>query len=282
LFPTDFSPASSVALALALALARTYGSTLLLAHTISPEPHRQLITDRLSAPDDRLRENARHKLSNFIRSLGATSFKGLLEPGDLEAVIPTIIHEHDADLVVLGTHGRRGVSKLMLGSDAEGIYRSASCPVLTVGSGVHSSVDWKLNRILCPVDVAEDPEPVLHCALALAEESQAELVGLQATPLVPWQHRAVVQERSRRALESLMPADAQDWCKPEYLVRWEHPVEAIRQTSEQREPDLIVMSVHKARVSALVSHPPWPVASEVCQSGRASGVDSTSLMLQRV
>ena len=42
-------------------------------------------------------------------------------------------------------------------------------PVLTVGSGVHSSVDWKLNRILCPVEVAEDPEPVLHCALARAE-----------------------------------------------------------------------------------------------------------------
>jgi len=113
-------------------------------------------------------------------------------------------------------------------------------------------------------------------------ESQAELVGLQAIPLVPWQHRAVVQGRSSRALESLMAADAQDWCKPEYLVRWEHPVEVIRQTSEQGEPDLIVMSAHKARVSALVLHPPWPVASEVCQSGRASGVDSTGLMLQRV
>ena len=155
-------------------------------------------------------------------------------------------------------------------------------PVLTVGSGVHSSVDWKLNRILCPVEVTEDPEPVLHCALALAEESQAELGGLQAIPLVPWQHRAVVQGRSSRALESLMAADAQDWCKPEYLVRWEHPVEVIRQTSEQGEPDLIVMSAHKARVSALVLHPPWPVASEVCQSGRVSGVDSTGLMLQRV
>jgi nucleotide-binding universal stress UspA family protein len=163
LFPTDFSPASSVVLPVALALARTYGSTLLPAHAISPEPHRQLITDRLSAPDNRLREDA-HKLSNFTRSLSATSFKGLLEQGDLEAVIPTIIHEHDADLVVLGTQDRRGVSKLMLGSDAERIYRSASCPVLTVGSGVHSSVDWKLNRILCPVDVAEDPEPVLHYA----------------------------------------------------------------------------------------------------------------------
>jgi len=134
----------------------------------------------------------------------------LLEQGDLEAVIPSIIHDHDVDLVVLGTHGRRGVSKLMVGSDAERIYRSASCPVFTVGSGVHSSVDWKLNRILCPVAVAEDSEPVLHYALALAEESQAELVGLQAIPLVPWQHHAVVQERSRCALESLMPADAQD------------------------------------------------------------------------
>ena len=73
-------------------------------------------------------------------------------------------------------------------------------PVLTVGSGVRSSVDWKLNRILCPVEVTEDPEPVLHCALALAEESQAELVGLQAIPLVLW--HTVPSCKSARAAPS--------------------------------------------------------------------------------
>ncbi|MFZ0863033.1 MAG: universal stress protein [Candidatus Sulfotelmatobacter sp.] len=265
LFPTDFSPASRAALPFAVALARIYGSTLVVAHAIPPEPHLQVVLDRLPSQDDRVRQDARHKLHEFThgRSLGNTPVKVLLDQGDLQDVIPAIIRERDIDLVVLGTHGRRGLSKLMLGSDAEKIYRSASCPVLTIGPHVHETADWKLRRILCPVDVAEDPEVVLHYALSLAEENQAELVVLQAIPLVPWQHRAAVEERSRRALESLMPAQAQDWCTPEYVIRWEHPVEAILQTSQERDSDLIVMSVHKARASGLAAHLPWPVASEV-------------------
>lgn len=265
LFPTDFSAASNAALPFALALARIYGSTLLVAHAIPPEPHRQVVIDRLPAQDDRVWQDARQQLDEFThtRSLGNTPFKALLDQGDLKDVIPTVIREHEVDLVVLGTHGRRGVGKLLLGSDAEKIYRSASCPVLTVGPQVHENADWKLRRILCPVDVAEDPEPVLHYALSLAEENQAELVVLQAIPLVPWQHRASVEERSRRALESLMPVQAQDWCIPEYVIRWEHPVEAILHTSQERDSDLVVMSVHKARAVGWSAHLPWPVASEV-------------------
>jgi nucleotide-binding universal stress UspA family protein len=263
LFPTDFSPASKGALPFAVALARIYGSTLLIAHAIPVEPHLEVVTDRLPDQDDRVQRDARSKLAEFTSTLGNMPVKALLDRGDLEDVIPGFIREQDIDVVVLGTHGRRGVSKLVLGSDAEKIYRSASCPVLTIGPHVRVTADWKLRRILCPVDVAEDPAQVLHYALSLAEENHAELINLQAIPLVPWQHRASVEERSRLALESLMPAQAQDWCTPEYLIRWEHPVEAILHTSQEREPDLIVMSVHKSRATGLAAHLPWPVASEV-------------------
>jgi len=264
LFPIDFSQTSNVALPFAVTLARIYGSTLLITHVVPPEPHRQVVPDRLPIQDDRVWRDAQQRLNEWTKnfSLGSVSCRSLLDEGDLAKVIPQMIREQQIDLVVLGTHGRRGISKLVLGSGAEKIYRSAPCPVLTVGPKVHTG-DWKLRRILCPVDLAEDPEPSLHYALSLAEENQAEFIVLQAVPLVPWQHRASVEVRVRGQLEALIPASARDWCMPQFLVRWEHAAEAILLAAADREVDLIVMGVRRARAAGLSAHLPWPVASEV-------------------
>jgi len=264
LFPTDFSPASNAALPFALALARIYSSTLLVTHIIPPGPRLEVRFDRLPVQDDRVWGDARHKLDEWTRhsSIRDTPCTQLLERGDLATVIPEMIGEHTVDLVVLGTHGRRGVSKLVLGSDAEKIYRSASCPVLTVGPKVHAG-EWRLDRILCPVDVVENPEPFLHYALSLAEKNQAQFIVLQAVPLVPWQHRASVEAQMCERLEKMIPESAKDWCRPQCLVRWEHPAEAVLLAAAEREVDLIVMGVRQARAAALSSHLPWPVASEV-------------------
>ena len=265
LCPTDFSPASRAALPFAEALACIYGSTILVAHALPPEPHGQVVFDRVPAQDDQAWNAAKHKLDEFTHDAGLHSIpcKAVLRRGDVVDVIPQIILDNHVDLIALGTHGRHGVGKMILGSAAEKIYRSASCPVLTIGPKTRAAADWKLQRILCPVDVAEDPEPVLHYAFSLAEENQAKVILLEAIPLVPWQHRPSVAERSRWALEGLIPEQAKDWCAIDYAVRWEHPAEAILLEARNREADLIVMSVHKSRAGAWSSHLPWPVASEV-------------------
>jgi nucleotide-binding universal stress UspA family protein len=268
LLPTDFSSASQMALPFARSLARVYGSTVFVAHSIAPEPHPQIVTDRIPEQDNVAWEEARHKLDAFTENCSADSgnWKSVLQRGDLADVIPALIQENHIDLVVLGTHGRRGVTKLILGSAAERIYRSAPCPVLTVGPKAQQCAadkEWTARRILCPVDVADDLEPVMHYALALAEENQAELIVLEAVPLVPWQHRPSVEERSRHALEYLIPEDANDWCAPRIVIRWEHPVEAILSESQEAKADVIVMSVHKSRAATLSAHLPWPIASDV-------------------
>lgn len=269
LFPTDFSPESTSALPFARTLALIYGSTILLAHCVPPEPHLQVVMDRVPEQDDLVWQDARQKIANVEHeaAFGDIRYKSLVERGDLSEVIPAVIHERNIDLIVVGTRGRRGISKLILGSAAEKIYRVATCPVLTVGPKARSKA-WALRRILCPVDPSEDPEPVLHYALSLAEENQAEFIVLQAVPLVPWQHRESVADRSRRALASLIPLEAKEWCMPQFAIRWEHPAEAIVREAEEREADLIVMSVHKSRAATWSSHLPWPVASEVV--GRAN------------
>jgi nucleotide-binding universal stress UspA family protein len=223
------------------------------------------VTDAVPPQDHLVWDNARHKLQSFKRKLQVHQVpaKTLLDRGDVDEIIPGMIAENHIDLVVLGTHGRRGVSKLILGSSAEKIYRSCGCPVLTIGPHVHGWTDWKLRRILCPVDLSEDPEPVLHYALSLAEENQSEFIVLGAVPMVPWQHRPDVEQRTSRALESFIPEQAKSWCRPQCVVRWEHPAEAILREAVDRQADLIVMSVHKSRVSALSAHLPWPIASEV-------------------
>jgi nucleotide-binding universal stress UspA family protein len=269
LIPTDFSPASRTALPFAQALAQNYGSTVLLAHAIAPEPHRQIVTDHVPEEDAVVWLDARLKLDDFKRDSGfaGISCQTLLNRGDVRDVIPEMIDAYKVDLVVLGTHGRHGVSKIILGSEAEKIYRTAPCPVLVVGPRVQHAETWKLRQILCPVDTSEDPQPVLQYALSLAEEHQAKLILMQAIPLVPWQHQEEVAQRARRALEELIPEQSKDWCSPDYVVRWDYPPEAIVREAEKRDVDLIVMSVHRSRAASR-SHLPWPTASEVISQAR--------------
>jgi nucleotide-binding universal stress UspA family protein len=265
LITTDFSAASSAALPFALAFAQMFSGRLFAAHVLAPEPRLQVVTDRLPAQDDHEWWDARQKLLSFTapESLGDASCKLILGRGNLDEVLPTVIQENEIDLVVLGTHGRRGIPKLVLGSSAEKIYRAATCPVLTVGPKVprNAGESWTMRRILFSVDLNEHSEHALHCALSLAEENESHLILMHSVPMVPWQQRASVENRTRQELMSLIPSDARDWCTTESVIRWEHPAEAILRAAEDHEADLIVMGVHRAR--ALASRLPWPIASEV-------------------
>jgi nucleotide-binding universal stress UspA family protein len=267
LLPTDFSKTSCSTVPFALAFARLYGARLVAAHFLEPKPRLQVVFDRVPEQDDQDWVDAKQQLLTFAQSILAddTPCLTLLERGEIANLVPSLIEENSIGLVVLSTHGRRGVSKLVRGSVAEKVYRSATCPVLTVGPKAHSDagMPWRIARILFSVDLAESSELALHYALSLAEEQQARLLLLYANPLVPWQYRTISAERAVHSLSDLLPEDAKLWCQPECLVRWEEPAEAILNVAQERAVDLIVMGVHKARATSLASHLPWPIASQV-------------------
>jgi nucleotide-binding universal stress UspA family protein len=270
LLTTDFSPPSSVAQPFASFLARMYGAQLFVAHVLAPEPRLAVTFDRIPEEDDLPREIAQGKLFDFAHKYAAdTPCKTLLRQGELDQVIPELVEENGIDLLVLGTHGRRGVSRIVLGSAAEKIYRSAQCPVLTISPKVpvDTADRWSIRRILFPVDFTSDVEHSLHFALSLAEENQASLLLLHAASMVPWQYRTEVEQQCQTRMERLIPPDAKDWCRPEYAVCWDYPDEGILQVAAEREADLIVMGVHKGRVG-LTSHLPWPIASAVVSRAR--------------
>jgi len=97
---------------------------LSIAHVLPLEPHRQIVLDQLPAQDGLAWQMARHQLDilEHDRSLAKVPRKALLDHGDLADVIPAMICENAVDLVVLGTHGRVGVSKLLLRSGAEKLH----------------------------------------------------------------------------------------------------------------------------------------------------------------
>jgi nucleotide-binding universal stress UspA family protein len=267
LVTTDFSQVSKKALPFAAALARQYEAKIIVAHALSPELHLSVPLDPLPEDADPAFLEAQGKLAEFAlgNSLGVRPPEMLLERGDIWTVISDIIQKNKIDLVVTGTHGRQGLKKLVLGSEAEKIYRRATCPVLTVGPHVTapSGTNWKLETILFATDGSETSLKALPYALSLAEENQANLIFLQLMPMAPTQYRESDEASAREAMRLMVSPEAEDWCKPEFVARFEFPAEGILRFAEERQVNLIVMGVRNSGDSAVPEHLPWPVASQV-------------------
>jgi nucleotide-binding universal stress UspA family protein len=268
LFATDFSEASERALPYASSFATFFGARLSVLHAVSPEPHYGVPMDRLPEEFDPVWREAREKIARLEAALQGVRHETLLEQGTAPEVVSHQIGKQQIDLVVLGTRGRRGLKKLLLGSEAEVIFRQTSCPVLTVGPEVKplGPGGWNLRTILLPTDLSPNSLHALPFALSLAEENQATLIVLHLTPLVPYTAKQAIEADLIAQLRSLLPEDAEDWCRPEFMARFEFPGTGILQVAQEREVDLIVMSLRKSAVLAAAGHSPWHTASEVVGS----------------
>ncbi len=259
LFTTDFSPASDTAFPYAVTLARWFGAKLFLAHVVPPG------TD---ANVEGACQTAKRKMATYIESHPAKDAvcDPIVEVGDLDGVISSVIEQHSIDLLVLGTHGRQGAKKWVLGSKGEEIFHLATCPVLTVGPKVTPKPvdfeDWK--PILFATDFSDASLHALPYALSLAEENQASLILVHqvalASPDRNWQEVAANWQARLRAL---IPPDAGLWCSPEFVVGMDFPAAGIVQVAAERSANLIVMGVHLASPSKVAGHFHWSTAYDV-------------------
>jgi nucleotide-binding universal stress UspA family protein len=129
LLPTDFSPMAEHALEVASSLATENGGSLVILHVEkTPRLYDGEIHNDLAAYAEELRKS----LDEVLPTEPGVPFRHKLLFGDPAETILRTADEVDADLIVMGTHGRTGVSRLMMGSVAEVVVRRASCPVLTV------------------------------------------------------------------------------------------------------------------------------------------------------
>ena len=138
LVPLDFSPASDAALACARDLAQQYSARLSLLHVVTDPRAIGMWTPEMYVPaageiQVRLLREARERLDSALPADERSQFMVTVDVrlGDVAENILETARERNADLIVMGTHGRHGLSHLLLGSVAERVLRNATCPVLT-------------------------------------------------------------------------------------------------------------------------------------------------------
>lgn len=171
LIPTDFSDASQRALEYAESIARQYGSHLLLAHVNEP-------VNLITLPEDawtdqrRAQEQIEQQLDQMGAELRSNGFQAetVSVTGLVASELLSLAAKESADLIVVGTHGRSGVDRFLLGSDAETLLRRAVCPVFVVGPKAPAAGDgaWSPKEVVCASNLDLKTAPIAAYAYRLA------------------------------------------------------------------------------------------------------------------
>ena len=261
LCPVDFSDVSRHALAYAAAFARWYESKVTLLHVYSaPVPPVAVSQYPGNIPllppiqPDEVRAQVRQFCEPL--SIAGVSPAIVVEEGEPAKVITRMASDAAPDLLIMGTHGRGGFQRLLLGSVTEKVLRLVACPVLTVPPPAATSGTPSFKTILCPVDFGPSAIRALEYAFSLAKEADARLILLHvvesladtviAGEPVGFSIADVQQSLQREATErltALIPADARSWCRPEVRVTSGKAQREVLRVAKENQAELIVMGV---------------------------------------
>ena len=271
LLPTDFSPRSETILAYGVGLARRYDCALYTV-TVVPEE----ITDYVQPPDPFfLRHSAEKKMASLANSilLQGIRHREFVKEGSVTETLSDLIDRLEIDLVVLGTHGRSGMKKLVLGSVAEELVNSSPCSVITIGPEVPpvAQPHAKLQRILYATDLLGRSERALAFALWLAEQDHARLTLLHVlkTPSgAPHAYPQSERELTMRRLADLIPPETAAAVETECIAEIGAPGEQILKVAASQSTDLIVMAPHHTAHARAATHLPWITPHRVLSHAR--------------
>ena len=283
LIATDFSEASEKALRYSLALARFYESKFCLAHVVSSLGLAMAGPDAIAACEEAVSREAAD-LENWLIQTGALTgiqHNFIVRQGELWPELREIIRQESADLLVVGTHGRHGIAKLIFGSIAEQIFRQADCPVLTFGPHTDDRPWFGTSSTHRTFLFATDFGPAslhgLPQAIAAANQFGAKLAYLSIIPAAPsstgealtdWQEDARMRTLQRLAE---LAQDTEPDTKPQVYAEFKsaRPVsEKILETADKLRADLIIMGLHDSAHTGIVSHLDLATTYDVvCQAG---------------
>lgn len=142
LVPTDFSTGSRLAVDYALTLARRLGASVHLVHVVEDPSVAGLFTEAyidMSLIRKERRLEGRHRMNGLLAALKAAGVTDEITTGPVPETIARIAADRGSSLIVMGTHGRTGLAHALVGSVAERVIRTATCPVLTVRQGLAGS-----------------------------------------------------------------------------------------------------------------------------------------------
>ena len=266
LCPVDFSEFSRRALRYAAWTARWYGARLTVLHVFPDIPVANVIpslamagsAEAINRGEGRVRVNElMERWAAEIVPAGVTADLLVRDERNAAAEIANDAGVLHADLVVMGSHGRTGYERLLLGSIAERVVRTAPCPVIVVPSHATGEVppgDQHFDTVLCAVDFSEASLEAVTAAAELAEDVDARLTlltvidgdggrdpGLPANDL----EGALAADTAarRRHLDQLVPHSARGYCRIETMVGHGRPAQEIVRVASESGSDLVVMGV---------------------------------------
>jgi nucleotide-binding universal stress UspA family protein len=265
LCPVDFSECSKHALHHAAAIARWYESTITLLYVHPIVPMAAAAPGAPAFPPFVVTAAEREKLLASMKSLGEhETLAGIpleVEVAEGSAALEILDRASapDIDLIVMGTHGRSGFERLIIGSVTERVLRKASCPVLSVPPRVQDaeSLPPLFKRILCAIDFSDCSMRALHFAAALAQEAGGHLTVINVVELPADAHErlphlspgvreyvAALEEDHRERLQSAVPEAVRACCEVETMMVPGKPYREILRVAADQQSDLIVIGIH--------------------------------------
>jgi nucleotide-binding universal stress UspA family protein len=270
LCPIDFSDFSRRALDHAVAISRWYESTITLLHvcTVVPvaayAPGSGVLPSAALTPEDRKALLA--SMERFAEGEAGTNVAIDLDiaEGSTATAILAKADAMPADLLVMGTHGRSGFERLVLGSVTEKVLRKAACPVLTVPKAVPDVVPAPpvlFKRIICAIDFSDCSMHALNYAMSLAQEADAHLTVMHVIELPPdvprevhetvlagprnlREYLALAEEDARARLKEAIPDSVRAYCTVDTVQPTGKPYREILRVAEEQTADLIVIGIH--------------------------------------
>jgi nucleotide-binding universal stress UspA family protein len=255
LCPIDFSDFSAAAYQYALSLAGYYKARIVALHVV--ELWKYPFADYAAQEADyakfsrALCEGGEVQLQRFVKehSAGGVQPELVVHQGNAPNCILSLAQEENIEVIVMGTHGRRGFDRLVLGSTTDRVMRKAACPVLVVSNTSHKALATgpdgrhRLSRILYCTDFSNNSERARGYAISLAAEYNAELTLLHVAQNAPdlAAAEAILRERTQE-LDTLVSGTERKNLNVKLAVRFGKPYEEIVRHATEAPASLIIMT----------------------------------------
>jgi universal stress protein A len=269
LFATDLSARSLLAFPFAASIARHYRGKVFLAHILPSEDY-DPVQANSRATLDRLEAGVEEGIVAALGGLHGVPYEILLNHGSFRSKLITLADSCRIDLIVIGTHGWRGIKKLLKGSTAEEIAYMAARPVMIVGPQVSSEPDFR--HILCETDFSPASAHALPFAFSLAQVYDASLLWLHVNDPGGNEPAVLAERKTQEFFDEQVRRNASEHLaeRCRVAVEFGSRTEHILDTATARAIDLIVMGLHANRgiKARLAAHFPGSTAYDVVSKAR--------------
>jgi nucleotide-binding universal stress UspA family protein len=248
LCPIDFGPAAVRATNYAASFAGMYGAKVHLLHVVTPPPtgEYEYATTRAEIIKS-IEEASFLEMKTAAEKLEA---KGIavqidMRTGDVHETIKQHISFVQPDFIVMGTHGRHGITRWFMGSLTESLMRNSPVPLLTISPQMKSEPAFR--RILVTTDFSSGTADALDYAYCIAQDNGSEITLLHVIDTnmaLSIKYGNFLMEVARTALEHLSPPDVRNGCNVSTEVQEGSPYQVILRTLQRVKPDLLVMNIH--------------------------------------